>query len=471
MGLAYYRRGARGRPNTMLLQLRQNSLVRQAFSYSLGTTLYKFHIVLLVPLFAWAFTAAEAGRLEIALFGAGLVSAVSAANLNTVVSQRYAQAEPHDRSVALGLGVVTAVVVALIGLGVALILSVWFTTAVPELEGRSALAVLALLGAVLNALVGNLCVFLSLKSAPRAFNVTYSTWALIVLLGTALYLLLIGPRADSFIIATLIAGVVCTVLALTYFHAELHHVARHPLRRDLVRSALSIDLRRAARLLPLIFFGWALLFLDRKLLSSAAGVEEVGVYGLAVRVANGVTLIFAPLQVAWWDAAMNQAPDESRVTLRRSIRAHGLLLLVCVAGAVLLGQGPLPSVLGDWFQPGIRYVPVLVVCATLISAYTMPYALLTRRGKYGAIILAYATAVTVDIAGNLLLDTRYGAAGAAFANLLAYITLNAVAVWPVRDEVLRSLGPNRVQTASAAIAGTALALVALIMPTMVLTGY
>ena len=92
-------------------------------------------------------------------------------------------------------------------------------------------------------------------------------------------------------------------------------------------------------------------------------------------------------------------------------------MLVCVVGAILAGQGPLPSLLGDWFGPGVRYIPVLVVCATLISTYVLPYALLTRMGNYRAIVVAYAIAVASTWI-NLALDRRYGAVGACVANLL-----------------------------------------------------
>jgi len=455
----------------MLLRHRQNPLVRQALSYGLGTTLYKLHIVLLVPLFAFAFDAEEAGRLEIALFGAGLVSALSAANLNQVVSQRYTQSSREDRPFALGLGVVTTLVVAAGGVGFAAILSIWFVAGAPELEGRETLVVLALAGGALNALVGNLCVYFQLKSLPRAFNIVYAMWASIVLVGTFVYVLGIERRAESFAIATLCAGVICSVAAVARFRTELGIVRAQPESRALVRRTLSLDLRRSARLFPVIILGWALLFLDRKLLSSAAGVAEVGVYGLAVRVANGITLVLGPLGAAWWDAAMNQGPDEARATLRRSIRAHAVVMLACVIGAILIAQGPLPSLLGDWFGPGVRYLPVLVVCATLISTYIIPCALLTRDGRYGYIIGAHVAAVSVNVALNLLLDREYGAAGASAANLLAYLALNAVAIWPVRHEVAAALGGTRRSVMALMGAGCALALAALTMPSAILTGY
>jgi O-antigen/teichoic acid export membrane protein len=456
---------------TMLLRLRDSALIQRALSYSLGTTLYKLHIVLLVPLFAYAFTAAEAGRLEIAMFTAGFMSAVAAANLSTVVSQRYVQSSLEDRPRALAFGVTSALFVTAVGMVVAIGLTATVAATVPELQGRSVLAGMALAGGVLNALVANLCLFLQLKSAPRAFNITYALWAAIVLVGTALYLLFIAPEAESFVLATLLAGVVCSVVGVAWFRAELRQVVRLPDRRSAVVSTLAIDMRRASRLLPLVILTWALLYMDRKILASLAGIEEVGIYGLAVRIANGVTLALGPLQAAWWDAAMNQSQTEARSSLRACLRAHAVIMVAAVAGSILFAQGPFPSLLGDWFGPGVRYIPVLVVCATLMSAYVLPYALLTRDGRYREIITAYAVAVAVNVAGNVALDGRHGAAGACMANLLAYICLNVVAAWPVRHEIISAIGSSRRTVLSLAGAASAMAIAALLVPSVVLTGF
>lgn len=453
------------------MALRDNSLLRSAASYGVGTTLYKAHTFALVAIFAFAFSAGEVGTLEVAAFAGGLGTALASFNLTVVVSERYARATGADRPGEVGLGLTTMLLVS----GFWLVLAVPATfasgAALPELDGRRGLLMLSLVGAVLNALVGNMCVLLQLRSSPRGFNVLYSLWTVVVLGGTLGYVVLVSPRAEGFAWSTVAAGVVCTLAGIWYLRRELGAVLHLSDRVARVRATLRSDLRVAAGLLPLTLLGWALLFSDRKILSAAAGVEEVGVYGLAVRVANGATVLFGPLMAAWWDRSMNEDADATVATVRRLLQLLAATTLTFVLGAWLAGQSAFRGLLGDWFRPGVRFLPTLIVCAGLIAAYSMPSAMLTKQGRYRPMVVAMAAAVGVNVVLNLALDHRYGAAGASLANLAAYVTQNVVIWLPARDELRRALDGRRVRIVGLSATALVIALLILAFPSALITGY
>lgn len=426
---------------------------------------------MLIPVFAYAFTAAEVGALEVAMFMGGLATALAAFNLNTTVSQRYTQAGIEDRPNQIALGLISMAATACITLAVAVPAGVLLLSVLPELDGRIALVELVLIGAVLNAFVGNMCVLLQLQSSSREFNLLYTLWAAIIVVCTVGFVAFVEPRAEAFALATTIAGVTCSVVGVVTMRDELARLAVIPGARSLVLATARLDLARATRLVPFLILGWALLFADRKILASAAGLDEVGVYGLAVRLASGVTVVLGPIQAAWWDASMNQTDDELPSTLRRVLHAQWIAACVFVVVAIIAGQGPIRDLLGDWFQPGVRYVPTLIVCATLMTAYVVPFALLTKAGRYTPMLVSMGLAVAVNIVLNLVLDSAHGAAGATAANLAAYVTLNVAAWWPLRRELREAALTRAGQIVGAMTISLTLALVVLFAPSLILSGY
>lgn len=447
-----------------------DGLIRSAAKYSLGTTLYKLHVLLVLPIFVFAYSETEMGSLELALFVGGLAIALASFNLQAVVSHRYALSPAERRPIVAAQGLVSMATMT----GVALVVSGFIVAAqsflVPEIGDRSVLLVAVLVGSSLSALSGNCSVLFQLRSKPRWFNRLYLSWALIVLSGTAAAAMA-SDGAEGYAFSMIVAGIVSIGLTVVGLRAEIRSMRREPHWGTDLAAVVRSDIRRGATLLPLMLLGWLLLTVDRKILSVRADLAEVGIYGAAVRIANAVTVVLGPLQVAWWDIAMNRDEADVPGFLRRLLWLQGLGTLLFVSGAVVAGQGPIPALLGDWFQPGIRLVPTLVICATLLSGYVIPSALLTKDGRFRAMTAAYAAAVAANLTLNLVLAGPYGAVGATFANLVSYFLLTALTWLPVRSVLREATSGQALRIAAPYGISLVLALSALLIPSLVLTGW
>lgn len=190
------------------------------------------------------------------------------------------------------------------------------------------------------------------------------------------------------------------------------------------RSLVRPMLRFALPTIPIAVAFQALTMIDRTVLSRQAGLDELGVYGLAARFAAVVLIVVTALQLSWQPFAYSiEDDDEARrsyaIVTSWFVAGMGWI----VAGMALLADPVVRAMAPPAYYEATRLVPLLALAAGIYGAYFLVgigASRVKRTGWHGAVA---GGAVAVSLVANLVLVREYGAMGAAIAALLANTTL------------------------------------------------
>jgi O-antigen/teichoic acid export membrane protein len=203
--------------------------------------------------------------------------------------------------------------------------------------------------------------------------------------------------------------------------------------------------RRIARpglplLWPMLRFGlptvpaeislYALNWVDRILLinlpaSRTAGFAAAGVYSIAYKLAQGVTIFVRAFQLAWPPLAYSIESDaEAKVVYGRVLTYYLLVTGGVVTGLSLL-SGPLVRLLTSQpsFYAAHEVVPLVATGVVLYGAYLVLVSAVARMGRTGSLFPVAAAGLVVNVVIGLLLIPDHTIVGAGIALVGAYLVL------------------------------------------------
>jgi O-antigen/teichoic acid export membrane protein len=285
------------------------------------------------------------------------------------------------------------------------------------------------------------------EERSKSFVAASLTNIVISVTATILLVVIFEQGALGVIVGNFIGTLSIYLILLAYRREQLGLEFDRPLLREMQRFGL-----------PLVPAALALIvinFSDRFFLAHLAGLDEVGVYEIGMRVASAMVLLLTAFRMAWPAFAYSIEDDlEARRTY-----AFVLTYLVFITSWVALALG----LLAPWivellssdssFDEGARVVAILAFAKAAYAAYIVMAIGVgrARRTQFNWVITGAAAAVNVGL--NLLLVPPYEmygsaiATAAAFAVLFLGMTWYAQRVYPVRYQW------RRVITAAAAAIG------------------
>lgn len=253
------------------------------------------------------------------------------------------------------------------------------------------------------------------------------------------------------VIAGNFTGTLLVYLALLAVHREQLGLE---LDRPLVREMNRFGLPLVPAALALV----AVNFSDRFFIEHFAGIEEVGLYEIGVRIASAMVLLMTAFRTAWPAFAYSISDDaEARRTY-----AFVLTYLVAISCWLALALGLLAPWLvrllaTEQFYAGERVVAPLAFGTAAYAAYIVMAIGVGRAKRTGRNWAITGAAALVNLALCVVLIPAWGMEGAAAATVAAYVvmfvlmTLYAQQVFPVPYQW------RRVATAAAAALGLLLA--------------
>jgi O-antigen/teichoic acid export membrane protein len=216
---------------------------------------------------------------------------------------------------------------------------------------------------------------------------------------------------------------------------------------------------------------YALNFVDRVALARLAGLAEAGLYALAVKFSQAVTVIVRGFNLAWPPLAYSIRDDEAARRTYAVIITYYLLLAFSVVLALSLEARWIVRALAapDFFD-AYKAVPLVATGVALYALYLVLAVSVQRTGRTGFNFPVTGTALAVNIGLNLALIPPYGLVGAGIALVGAYVVMIALMY-----VVTRRVFPLRLEWARLArIVGIAAGLFALgevLLPTSGLGGF
>lgn len=158
--------------------------------------------------------------------------------------------------------------------------------------------------------------------------------------------------------------------------------------------------------------GIVLLRLDQVMMTPLAGVEELGIYVVAVNV-SGVALLFNAAVSQVMFAVESGEPSATRVGRAARITT----LVTALVGGVLAAASPwmVPILFGPEFSPAVPVLSVLVLTYALAIPGSVAGAALSARGRPGVRSLGMAISAAFYVVAMFVLVPTFGALGAALA--------------------------------------------------------
>lgn len=392
-----------------LRQLGRDSLV-----YGILDVANRFIALLLLPLYTRVLAPADYGRLDLAFTISMMAIAALTLGLDQALLYRFNTTDdPAEQrrvvttATVSGFGIMTAG---------ALLLAVASEPlgrmALPGVPGAQGLVLLVAAGLPLQSVHQVNLLMLRVRRDFRRYA-TLSLGALISVVALNAYLLLVlRMGAEGVLLAQAVCRVPAAIYGLVVNRREFAPLVSPALARKLVVYGAPLMLGTVSY--------WGLMFAERYALARLGPLSEVGIYGLATRIAMLVSLVSVAIDTAWMPFAhsIQRDPDAPRTYSAAlgwyvlAAGAVGTLLAIFAREALVVAATPA-------YYPAFVLVGPMVASLVVHGAFNLVAvgALVTRRTYLvSVVILASAAADLVLLA---LLVPRLGAMGAVLATLLA----------------------------------------------------
>jgi O-antigen/teichoic acid export membrane protein len=219
-------------------------------------------------------------------------------------------------------------------------------------------------------------------------------------------------------------GTAIVVVALFIVHFSAGRIAKPglPLAEPMLRFGLPT--------VPGEISLYALNWVDRILLinipaSRTAGLAAAGVYSIAYKLSQGVTIFVRAFQLAWPPLAYSIKSDAEAKVVYGRVLTYYLLMTGGVVTALTLLAGPLVRLLTSQasFYSAHEAVPFVATGVVLYGAYLVLVSAVARMGKTGSLFPVAAAGLVANVGLGFLLIPDHGIIGAGIALVGAYLVL------------------------------------------------
>jgi O-antigen/teichoic acid export membrane protein len=212
-------------------------------------------------------------------------------------------------------------------------------------------------------------------------------------------------------------GTAVILVALLYVHRR--RLALIP-SRELLQPMLRFGLPT----MPAEFSLYALNFIDRIMLVRFVGLAEAGLYSLAVKFSQVVTVVVRAFNLAWPPLAYSIRDDEEAKRTYAFIVTYFLLLASFLVLALSLeARWVARAIAAPEFFGSYEAVPLVSTGVTLYALYLVLVVVVGRVGRTEFNFPVTATAAGVNVGLNLLLVPDHGLVGAGMALVGSYLVM------------------------------------------------
>ena len=354
------------------------------------------------------------GQLSLAMLFVSILALLLGGGLNAAItyfagSRRATIADLSGNSIGFGLlasAVGVAAAAMLQGAGL-------FERVLPGVPGwLLGLAILSLPLALPGGYLSGLLLGVQRIGSVNAVNLAQGAASTLLL--TALVVGLDGGVGAA--AAALITAAAGALVALGVLVRRLGGSLRPRLQREVLQPMLSYAMR--ANLGNVLqFFNYRL---DVFVVNYLLGAEQVGIYGVAVSLAELLWQWPQAVSFALFPRATASDPEQMNRLTPRVLRWTLLVTLLGAIGLALVGALVIRFVFGERFAGAYGPMLILLPGVVLLGGGKVLGSDIAGRGHPGLNSLNSAAALVVTLAGNVALVPRFGIAGAALASSIAY---------------------------------------------------
>lgn len=180
-------------------------------------------------------------------------------------------------------------------------------------------------------------------------------------------------------------------------------------------------LRFGAPLLPHAMAAIAMASMDRFILASVEGAQQLGFYVAAAQIASLVVVAATAGNQAWLPWLYSRLAANSDAADRELVRMTYLVfacLFATALGLILIAPWLVPLIAGSQFVEAVPLLRLLALATAMNAAYLFVAAHLFYHERTGVLSLVSLTAAAFQFAVTFTLGTRFGVEGVAAATAL-----------------------------------------------------
>jgi O-antigen/teichoic acid export membrane protein len=390
--------------------------LKQSAIYSIGTAIARLSSLLLLPLYTRFLLPSDYGSLDILIAITVFLQAFFTLGIDTSIQilffdPSFPTKKDKNDLVMTSIILVSCTASAWTLIGV-LLSPILVNTLLTDNQFVLILQLLFIDRGIMSLLVLARAV-LRIRQQPLLFNFTIISQ--IVLVG-GLNILFVAVQKWGILGVSL--GNLIADLVVTLFAGIL--AFRPHLQMPNLSQALPL-MRLGLPLLPITAAYWVLNLSDRFFLSKLSTINEVGLYGIAARLASGMVIITSAIQYGWRPFALSLQTNEKSRFLYASMPIY-YFITVGFAGLVIVAASPviLKIFATETYSAAIIFLPPLIFSGMMFGGY---YILSTgleivKCNYHLSWIIALAG--IINIIFNCLLIPPLGALGASIATAIAY---------------------------------------------------
>ncbi|WP_347506097.1 polysaccharide biosynthesis C-terminal domain-containing protein [Pseudomonas anguilliseptica] len=397
-------------------------LLKDSLFYGGADFAGKIVVFLLFPLLAGLLSPSGFGYMEILYVSSAMLGFFVRGGLNNSI-QRYYWSEQYgtqQKKILVGTGLLMVSAYAVVLLVVMFLLRDWLVVISGELG--VVLTAVGVLAMTLLAVVTQFQQFFLDVMRLGFLKLSFLGFSLCcritVYVGAFLLVFFGVADVDGFILALAIGGLIFL-----------------PFGCYLIRRAIQLKFDSSvARILfkygyPFIFVDiayWLFSSIDRWMLASMKGLDSVGEYSVAWRMASIVMFISMAFGLAWSPHAIKLKTDfpEQYKQIYSVVLTAVLAVFVLIAGCASIFSGEILHVLfaGKYDSVALALI-ILVLCVVLQATHHVIALGISLEGKTHWFARLAWFAVLINIVGNYFFLPIWGVNGAAVSTLLSYVFL------------------------------------------------
>lgn len=218
---------------------------------------------------------------------------------------------------------------------------------------------------------------------------------------------------------------------------------------QLQRSMLVDSLKYGLPMLPHHLFTWLMGYVNRLILNGLTTPAAVGIFGIGLRFASPLNLIFSAINAAWMPVYFSHRKDletgdegaeKKGEALTSTVTQLFLLMTWATLGAAVLAPEVILLALPEEYHPAAPLAVILALGAFLRGLYFLVVTAIFYAKKTWVVPFATAVGAAINIGGNYWLVPKIGTAGSAWATvatnavLLGIVALLSHRLYAVRYE-------------------------------------
>jgi O-antigen/teichoic acid export membrane protein len=388
-------------------------------AYTASSVISKLFAVALLPLYTRHLTRADYGAAEVLLATVIALSIVVRLGIvEALLRFYYRQEDDRERDEVVRSSFAALALVSALG---ALVLAA-LAGPVSELlldrsdPGLVRIAALGLWAFTLYELL--MALFRLDERAGAYFAVSFAN--VLATIGLTVWLVVIADEGAEGLLLGNFAATAAALLPLAWVHRRRLGLLPAP-------RVLGPMLRFGLPTMPAELSLYALNFIDRIMLVRFVGLAEAGLYSLAVKFSQVVTVLVRAFNLAWPPLAYSiRDDDEARRAYALIVTYFLLLATVVVLALSLEARWVVRALAAPEFFESWKAVPLVATAVTLYALYLVLVVVMGRVGRTTLNFPVAAVAAVTNVALNLLLVPTLELVGAGLALVGSYVVLLAL---------------------------------------------